>query len=214
MQNTLGRSLHLQLGYRERTATTLQTELLRKSIHFLIALVPSLALINREATALILVCGICVYTLCEALRLEGFHIPFVSNITEKASRERDYGKFVLGPVTLGLGALLALVFYPAPAASVAIYTLAFGDGIASLVGRHLGRIRPRFLKGKSIEGSLACFTLVLAIVIFSGFPLPMAILVAFSATVIEALPLKDYDNLVLPVSIGFIVEIIRLIQTL
>lgn len=193
-----------------RKATSLQSEFLRKGIHFLIALVPLMASYNRALTALLLVYGIAAYTLCESLRLAGYHIPVISGITERASRERDYGRFVMGPVTLGLGALLALVFYPAPAASLAIYTLAFGDGLASLVGRHLGRLRPAFLKGKSIEGSLACFTIVIVVASALGYSLPVAVLVAAAATFVEALPLKDYDNLVLPVTAGFVVELLAL----
>lgn len=209
-EKTMARPYALTSPISRPKATSLQTEFLRKGIHFLIALVPILAKQDRSLTALLLVYGIAFYTLCETLRLNGYHIPFISGITERASRERDQGHFVLGPVSLGLGALLALVFYPDPAASVAIYTLAFGDGLASLVGRHLGRLRPAFLKGKSIEGSLACFSIVLAVVSLLGFSMPVALITATAATIVEALPLKDYDNIILPVTAGFVIELLAL----
>ena len=57
----------------------------------------------------------------------------VSGLTVAAARPGDAG-FVLGPATLGLGAMLALLLYPLPASAIAIYALAFGDAAASVVG--------------------------------------------------------------------------------
>jgi phytol kinase len=143
-----------------------------------------------------------VYALCESLRLRGIEVPFVSRITALAARRRDTGRFVLGPITLGLGALLALLLYPDPAATIAIYALAFGDGLSSLVGKTLGSLRLPFTGGKSLEGSLTC----LAAVYFSAFALTgdglRSLAVAFVATVTEAIPTKDLDNIVLPVLTG------------
>ncbi|MDR1099977.1 MAG: hypothetical protein LBL28_05785, partial [Treponema sp.] len=104
----------------------LKTELVRKSIHFLIALSPSMAAVSRPFTVLFLIIGTLGYTYMETLRLLGIKVPIISSLTSMASRSRDIGHFVIGPVTLGLGALLALLLYPAPAASIAIYALAFG----------------------------------------------------------------------------------------
>ncbi len=188
----------------------LRNELLRKSIHLLIAIVPSIASIDLRLAVLLLVYGLSIYTLCETLRMQGYKVPFISFITERAARERDEGKFILGPITLGLGALLSLIFYPAPAASIAIYTLAFGDGIASLVGRHLGHLRPRFLNGKSIEGSIACFSAVWLIMALSGYSFTAGLLVAGAVSLVEALPLKDYDNLTIPLAAGAFVQLIRI----
>jgi len=143
------------------TVDEIRTEVLRKSIHFMIAMVPSLAMISKMGTLALLALGVLVYSYAETLRLSGVVVPLISPITSMASRMRDQGRFVLGPVTLGVGAMLALLLYPAPAASIAIYALAFGDGLASLVGTLVGRIRPSFLMGKSLEGSLSCFVAVI-----------------------------------------------------
>jgi dolichol kinase len=185
----------------------LKAEIVRKSIHFSIALSPSLAAINRQFTVVFLIMGILGYTIMENLRLSGVKVPFISSMTRMASRPRDMGRFVMGPVTLGLGALLALLMYPSPAAAIAIYALAFGDGFASLVGKFFGNIRPVFLYGKSIEGSLACFTAVfISTYTFSG-SIRIALIAAFSAMSAEALPLADFDNLALPVTVGLAVQI-------
>jgi dolichol kinase len=185
----------------------IKTEIVRKSIHFLIALSPLMADASRPVTTLILTAGILGYVWMESLRLAGVQVPLVSSVTSMASRARDEGRFVMGPVTLGLGALLALLLYPSPAASIAIYALAFGDGFASLIGKLFGRIRPAFLCGKSVEGSLACFVAVLISAWQVSRDFRIALIAAFTATVVEALPLEDYDNLALPVTVGLAVYI-------
>jgi dolichol kinase len=184
----------------------LKTEVIRKSIHCLIALCPALAAWNRPFTVLLLISGIAAYTVMEAFRLSGVKIPLVSRLTSLASRERDAGRFVTGPVTLGMGALLALLLYPAPAAAIAIYALAFGDGIASVAGRLFGLTRPAFLGGKSLEGSFACFSAAL-IAAYRVVPdLRAALPAALTAALVEALPLEDFDNIALPLAVGFVAQ--------
>jgi dolichol kinase len=184
----------------------IKTELVRKSMHFLIALSPGMAALNRPLTVALLMGGTLFYTLMETLRLSGVEVPLVSSLTSMASRPRDRERFVLGPVTLGLGALLALLLYPSPAASIGIYALAFGDGFASLVGKALGKRRPAFMLGKSIEGSLACFSAVFVAAYGVSRRLMVAFVAALTAALVEALPLADYDNLALPVSVGFVAQ--------
>jgi len=186
----------------------IRTELVRKSIHFLIALTPTLALLNRPLTVVALGMGTLVYAWAETLRLSGIDVPVVSSLTALASRSRDQGRFVLGPVTLGLGAMLSLLLYPSPAASIAIYALAFGDGLASLVGKLFGRYRPAWLLGKSIEGSLACFAAVFLTAFRVSSDARTALTAAAVATVVEALPLEDYDNIFLPISVGLAVQLL------
>jgi dolichol kinase len=187
-----------------------RTEIVRKSIHFSIALSPTMAAVNRPFTVLLLIVGTLGYTAMEYLRLSGVRVPVVSSLTNMASRSRDIGHFVMGPVTLGVGALLALLLYPSPAAAIAIYALAFGDGFASLVGKLFGRWRPDFLCGKSVEGSTACFTAVLISAYAVSGNMRVALTAAFTATAVEALPLGDYDNLALPITVGLAVQIAAL----
>jgi len=188
------------------TLTEAKSEAVRKSLHFLIAVSPGMATISLPFTILSLLVGVTAYTFMELLRFSGVKIPVVSSITRMASRERDAGRFVFGPVTLGLGATLALLLFPLPAASAGIFALAFGDGFASLAGRLFGRIRPAFLFGKSVEGSAACFVATgLSVYLISQNYL-VALTAAFVATAVEALPLEDYDNIVLPLAVGLAVQ--------
>jgi dolichol kinase len=187
-----------------------RTEILRKSIHFLIGLSPLLAALNYPVTVALLLAGVLGYIRMESLRLAGIRVPLVSSLTGMASRDRDRGRFVLGPVTLALGALLALLMYDAPAASIAIYALAFGDGFASLIGKLFGRLRPAFLRGKSLEGCAACFCAALIAAHQVSHDYRIALAAALSAMVTEALPLEDYDNLALPLVVGLVVSVISL----
>jgi phytol kinase len=185
-----------------RYSSKIETELVRKSIHIMIGIVPSLAALNLGVTAAMLASGILFYIYCELLRLRGYEITIISKVTAMASRRRDAGRFVLGPVTLGSGALLALLLFPEPAAAIAIYALAFGDGLSSLIGRIFGSIKIPFTGGKSIEGSLTCFLAVFAAAYGKTANARGSLIVAFVAMVAEAAPTRDMDNFILPLAVG------------
>jgi dolichol kinase len=181
----------------------LLAEFTRKAFHLLIALVPFLAERNRSNTVLLLMIGVLIYTCAESLRFLGFSTPFVSSVTAAVSRRREHGRFVLGPVTLGLGALFPLLLFPPPVAALAVYVLAFADSASTLIGKFLGRFRPSFLCGKSIEGSLTCFTITVLICFFIFRDWPTALAVGLASTLVDALPLREFDNLLLPLAVGF-----------
>ena len=188
--------------------TGLKTEFTRKSIHILIAASPAMAAWNRSFTVVFLMAGILAYIYLESLRIKGIHIPVFSNIAAKAGRSRDAGRFVLGPVTLGMGALIALVFFPPMTAAIAIYALAFGDGFASLIGRPFGRTKPAFLNGKSLEGSLACFAAVFTASWGVSRSLPISLAASVTAVLTEALPVEDFDNILIPLAVALSVSAI------
>ena len=180
-----------------------KAELARKSIHMLIALVPTLAATNRSHTALLLMAGTLFYAWAESMRFLGFNPPFISFITARVLRRREEGRFALAPVTLGLGALLSLMLFPPSAAAAAIYVLAFGDSISTIVGKFLGRLRPAFLSGKSIEGSIACFAASTLVCFLVFHDWKTAVTVGAVSAAIDAVPFKEFDNLLIPLAAGF-----------
>jgi len=188
---------------RTYTKAELGAELLRKSIHMLIALIPSLAALNRSNAALLLMAGIFFYFCAESLRFLGFSMPLVSSVTRVVSRKREQGRFAFAPVTLGLGALIALIIFPPPQAAAAIYALAFGDSASTIAGKFLGKLRPAFLSGKSIEGSFACFaaSAIAAHLVF--FDIKTSLAVGLVSLLVDALPLREFDNILLPLAAGF-----------
>lgn len=180
----------------------IRIEILRKSIHLLIAFVPAIASFSLGLAVGLLSGGVLFYAFCERLRLEGIMVPLVSRVTVLAARRRDGGGYVLGPITLGLGAMLSLLLYPNPAATLAIYALAFGDGLSSLVGKTFGSLRIPFTGGKSVEGSLTCLLAVFAASYAVTGDARRSLAIAVAATLVEAAPTKDMDNIILPVSVG------------
>lgn len=185
-------------------ADTVSLEFLRKSIHLLVALVPVLASMSVPLTMAVLGTGTLFYVLAETARRAGVQIAFVSDLTLLASRNRERGRFVLGPVTLGLGAMLSLMLYPMQASSIAIFSLAFGDSLASLVGRTVGGWRIPFTRKKTFAGSFACFVGILALAYRSSDDLGASVLIAAGGAVLEAFAPDDMDNILLPVGTGFL----------
>lgn len=193
------------IGLPVEIPSELRTELVRKAIHLLIALTPGLALLTGISfTLAVLASGTLLYAYAESLRLSGRQVAIISYVTSIAARDRDRGHFVLGPVTLGVGAMLALMLYPEPAAFIAIYALAFGDGLSSLVGKTVGGPRIPFTRGKTIAGSTTCFLSVYFVVLaMTGSPKDAA-MIAAGATLLEMIPSRDLDNLLLPVGVGLL----------
>ena len=173
------------------------------------ALVPFVANAVCTASTLgLLAAGTVFYAYAETRRNAGVTIPIITRITELSSRKRDLNRFVLGPITLGIGAMLALLLYPNPAATIAIYALAFGDGFASLFGKIFGKLRIPATGGKTILGSLAWATAV-TISTYAVVPVPHIVIpTAIGATLLEVLPTGDADNLILPVGVGLVASIL------
>ncbi|MDR2898388.1 MAG: phosphatidate cytidylyltransferase [Spirochaetaceae bacterium] len=186
----------------------IKKELFRKSIHVCAAFVPLFLGLNRSLTLILLCVVLVLYLIAEIFRFKGIEVPFVSAVTDMASRQRDRGRFVLGPVTLAMGVLVTAFFFEHPAATIGIYALAFGDGIASLVGRAVGHLTIPFTGGKTLEGSIACFCAVfIAAFVVSRNP-SVSLCIAGAAMVLEALPLKDFDNLLIPIVIALLSQFV------
>lgn len=186
----------------KRRLIVLYKEIFRKSIHLCSALVPvALALFYKATIALLLLAAL-VYTFSQIMSLRGKKIPLISDITDIAARERDRGKFVLGPLTLVLGIAACALLWKSQAAAAGILALAFGDGLASLAGKIFGNLHVPLTGGKTCAGSLMC---LVAIFVSSFFVLgraDAALALALCGMFIEVLPLKDFDNLLIPVLLG------------
>ncbi|GMO15036.1 MAG: phosphatidate cytidylyltransferase [Termitinemataceae bacterium] len=186
--------------------------IVRKCLHFLIALAPLLAALSYPFIIIALCTGTVFYAFIESARFSGGkkHSPIraLSSVISFASHRRDKSRFVLGPLTLGAGALTVLIFFNTEASIVAILSLAVGDGLAGLVGRLFGRVRPKILHGKSVEGSITCFTAITIVCYIITGKFEVAICSAFVGTVTEALPIEDFDNILLPFFVALVVKLL------
>jgi phytol kinase len=133
------------------------------------------------------------------------------------TRHGDRREVLRGPLYYGVVFVAAtLIFWRSvPAGVVALMLLCGGDGLADIVGRRWGTARLPFNPAKSWAGSLAMFlggfTFAFGfLALFNALgdfnpPLPLGptalvvALIALVATVVEALPLGEADNLTITV---------------
>ncbi len=182
-------------------------EIFRKSIHICGAALPFFMGRFYWIVIAALFLSILLYSVSELMRLSGHEIPIVSSITAVAARKRDENRFVFGPVTLASGILLAALLWDRLPASIGIYALAFGDGLASLAGKLFGRMQLPLTQGKTAAGSLACFLAIFIACYLASKESCLALIVASVGMFIELLPLKDYDNVVIPIVLGGISQL-------
>lgn len=184
---------------------SLRKEFFRKAIHICTAFVPFFLSLSKPFVIVCLSLAGILYVVAETLRRHGKEIPLISAVTAAAARKRDENKFVLGPVTLVAGILIAAVFLPEKATAAGIYALAFGDGLASLAGKTFGKLKIPYTHGKTAAGSLTCFTAIFCTCFLVTGSAKTALASAAIGACVEVLPLKDFDNLIIPVLIGLIV---------
>lgn len=183
----------------------LKNELFRKSIHIGGVLVPVIAVLLDVLVAASIVAALMIaYLISERMRLRGKCIPYVTKITELATRYNveSQHKMIMSPLYLAIGILASLLVFPEPISYAAIIVLALGDGFASLVGKKYGRHKiPKTCK--TIEGSLTCIVCALAGAVFFVSP-SLALIAAATGTLIEILPLPINDNISVPLGAGAI----------
>lgn len=182
----------------------IKKEFFRKTIHMASAFVPFFYYYSDSFIMTSLIFISIVYFFSEVLRFKGIKLPIVSTITELASRDRDKGNIILGPITLSIGIFLSLIFFDYRVAVISIYALAFGDGVASLFGKTIGGWKIPFTFGKTVSGTTGCFLTLFFVYLGCNLTLMQAFLLAAAASFIEAFPTGDFDNLLITVGTGFI----------
>ena len=191
---------------RRQRLNDIAKELFRKSIHVCSAFIPLFLQCARLPVLFALAAALVLYSLAELMRLKGKSIPLVSAVTAAAARKRDENRFVLGPVTLCAGIILAAILFEPFAASIGIYALAFGDGLASLAGKLFGKVKIPLTQGKTVAGSLTCFAAIFVSCFLVCYNAKIALCVASVGMFIELLPLKDLDNLFIPLVLGLVAQ--------
>ncbi|MDN3513426.1 MAG: haloacid dehalogenase-like hydrolase [Candidatus Brocadia sp.] len=188
-------------GMRKQFTHSWYQEIRRKCLHILIAFVPLFSIFVYNTTLIVLFSLLIIYMASECLRVNGYSFPILGGITRSSIRRLEERGFAFGPVTLVLGAILSLLFFPAIIANTVIWIVAFADTAATVVGRGIGNHRIPYNMKKSIEGSLAAWL----VAFFCGciyLPLFPAVLAASFSSIIESLPLRSLDNLLMPIGTG------------
>ncbi|MBN2859228.1 MAG: hypothetical protein JXK93_03080 [Sphaerochaetaceae bacterium] len=117
---------------------------------------------------------------------------------------------------ISLGVVVYLVYHghlPMWAATIGIFTMGYGDGLAALIGRLYGK--RKLIMGKSLLGSSVMFitTFIVILLVSAGFSiaplasvsfLTMAIALAFLVTIVELLTPASLDNLTVPIIASYL----------
>ncbi|MFC1996537.1 diacylglycerol/polyprenol kinase family protein [Chloroflexota bacterium] len=127
------------------------------------------------------------------------------------SRTGDRREILRGPLFYGIIFVVLTVIYwkDSPIGMVALMLMCGGDGMADIIGRRFGKRKLPWSANKSWMGSLAMFlgglSLSIGILyiyleagVFAGSMnnyLLSLILIALAGTIVEALPIKDWDNI-------------------
>lgn len=200
-------SAHQRILFRS-PVEEIHIELRRKVLHLLILFCIPLLDISVWVPIIGLLSGLAFYTASELLRHQGVYVPIIARTTEMAARRRDGNRFVLGPVTLAIGALCAILIFDPLQAKIAIFSLGIGDSFSSLIGKTFGRVPMPLSGGKSVEGSLFCFASVLLVMVaYTGKFVPSCIIAAATAFA-EFWPTKDWDNILIPFVAGIAASIV------
>lgn len=184
----------------------LKKELFRKTIHIMSSFVPFFYYLYPQTVLISLLLMSILYLASEVLRQNNINIPLISKVTELASRTRDNGKIVLGPITLCAGIFMAFTFFEYRTATIAVFALSFGDGVASLIGKAIQGPKIPFTFGKTFSGSIGCFSFLVLVYSTCGLRFSQALMLAFCASLIEIFPTGDYDNLLIPIGVGSIAQ--------
>jgi phytol kinase len=139
-----------------------------------------------------------------------------------AAAARSGHRFGLVYYAISWTLLAFLLFDHRLPASIAIVCMAYGDGMGGLIGRRFGK--RKLLGNKTLEGSSAVLVTtaiaVLAVIAFYGFlgstglfpmhevpivtALVIALLTALYVSLVELVTPGEFDNLVIPLSVGII----------
>ena len=144
----------------------------------------------------------------EMVRLKNSKVNnFFINFARGVLREREKSQ-VSGFTYYCFGVSLTFFLFPFELAFLAIFFLIFGDPVAALIGSLYGRTH--IVKGKSLEGSFACFVtcLTVTVIYLQVVPLnvgliPFALMGGLAGMFAEMVTFLD-DNLTLPLLSGFL----------
>jgi dolichol kinase len=192
-------------------------ELKRKSIHLTGLLIPLCYYFffreeDKIIAVIILFLLTAIYFLLECLRLknkkvQGYFLTYFSSLLRTHEKKR-----ITGTGYYLLSSLLSISLFKKELAITCLSFLILGDMFAAIIGTRYGRTK--LIEEKSLEGSLACFIVCMVIGLFVTwlFPthlnLPIIVIGAFTATIVELLPLGFDDNLTIPLISGLVMEIL------
>ncbi|MBS3809343.1 MAG: hypothetical protein KGY38_04205 [Desulfobacterales bacterium] len=191
----------------EKPATELnRAEIKRKLLHLLALGIPfSIAYLTRPTAVYIFVSLAAAMAAGELLRqkidfLQKLFLALFGTFVRPEEKTR-----FTGATYLFIAGAVCLVLFDMPIAYTVIGFMIVGDAAAALVGMQFGRIR--ISSGKSLEGTLACIcTCLLFWALFPKLDFHMALAAAVLTGILEIIPQRINDNLIVPVVCGLVLQ--------
>jgi phytol kinase len=195
----------------ETQEISLKREVQRKAVHVTTLLIVVGYYILPKAVVLpIMTLFLILFLEIEFVRIDlKLKLPLFHNLYRKKEEDR-----LSGNVFFLIGAIIAISVFYKEIAIAAILMTTFGDAAAALFGKRFGRTWIPKLKNRAVEGCMAEFVVDLLIGFVFLESLPVIIVMAGTATIVETVVDKIDDNMLIPVFAGFNAQIITYIISL
>jgi len=181
-------------------------EIQRKLIHLSACVIPTAYYLGIEREYILIICGVLSggFLFADILRLNfALAQRYFLRIFSKLLREKEISENLTGASFLFAGMMLTVLLFHKEAAIPALFIVTLADPMAALIGKRFGRHK---LLGKTLEGSFGFFITASAVmIIFTGYGW-LGIAVALLAALVEIVPLKLNDNILIPVISGFLLS--------
>jgi len=148
--------------------------------------------------------------------LVGLEVIKDDSAVQAMSRSGNPRELLRGPLFYGIAFVVLTILYwvDSPIGIISLMLMCGGDGLADILGRRFGRKKLPWSSRKSWIGSLGMFLggwvfafgisiIYLKIGVYDGSIIQYiwpTLLIAFTGTIIEALPFKDIDNITVTLS--------------
>jgi len=194
------------LGIAMPVSKVISSQAYRSMYHMLIGAILLLFIAyGEEFTLVALVALLVALSIAEYFRLREKNAlsKFINDIFSPAFRGDESMGYLSGFFYI-LGVFLVVLLMPKEIAMASVSLLAFADPSATLVGKRFGKTKWSTNKNKSIEGSMAMLIVsIIVLAIFHRFyglevSAITIIFVAIAVTLVEALPLRVGDNILIP----------------
>jgi len=197
---------------REEYKQTLSTnQILRLAIHISGFVIPFVCIhfLNRYLIAILIFVVTSLYVISELARMVRITFPIFTSITTRAAVKLELYEFTTAPIFYAFGIMLSLIIFPPHFGYASIAILTLGDGAASLLGKKFGKTRYPFNKAKNLEGSFFGFIFAFLGAVFFVDPV-RAFIAAMAGMLVECLPIPVNDNLIVPLTAGFMLVMISI----
>jgi len=187
--------------------TITKLEVRRKLIHMGSLVIPiGYAYVPKSSAMIPLLAVTGFFVFFDILRHHSRAIGLIyeNHLIGSVIRQRERSRLV-GSTYFMMGTCLCVWLLDKPIAIVSLFVLIISDTIAALVGTTVGRIV--LFGSKTLEGSVAFFLSALLIVfVYPKVPFLWGVAGAVVATLVELLPLRIDDNLLIPLAMGFTIQ--------